>query len=401
MKRIIFGLMLAMMFCTLVQGANRTVTENDGQGNKKRVIELRDTVINGETVTDTLSVMTYENGAGSSNAPEWRTHHSSGMDWNGFDLGSKTSETVIAVTAIVFVFGLPLLIIFVVFFFRYKNRKAKYRLAEQALASGQQLPENFFKEAAATDIRSKGINNIFVGIGLFIFLWAITGEFGLGCIGLLVMFTGFGQVVIYYTQQHKAPQSKATRNTKQAFRKRMKKNQPVDDISLVAQVVVFHNTRAFDQLVKKYQSPVRRFFLHQTCGDSELSDDLAQDTFIKAYTNIASFKNLSSFSTWLYRIAYNVFYDYIRSRKETDALDTYRVDAQCSTLQQDVGQRMDIYRALATLKEMERTCITLFYMEDQSIEKIAGITGCPARNGKKPPLAGERQNGFLLKTKWL
>ena len=132
MKRIIFGLMLAMMFCTLVQGANRTVTENDGQGNKKRVIELRDTVINGETVTDTLSIMTYENGTGSSDAPEkWRTHHSS-MDWNGFDLGSKTSETVIAVTAIVFVFGLPLLIIFVVFFFRYKNRKAKYRLAEQA-----------------------------------------------------------------------------------------------------------------------------------------------------------------------------------------------------------------------------------------------------------------------------
>ena len=76
-------------------------------------------------------------------------------------------------------------------------------LAEQALASGQQLPENFFKEAAATDIRSKGINNIFVGIGLFIFLWAITGEFGLGCIGLLVMFTGFGQLVIFYSQQKK------------------------------------------------------------------------------------------------------------------------------------------------------------------------------------------------------
>lgn len=55
------------------------------------------------------------------------------------------------------------------------------------------------------------------------------------------------------------------------------------DISLVAQVVVFHNTRAFDQLVKKYQSPVRRFFLHQTCGDSELSDDLAQDTFQGLY----------------------------------------------------------------------------------------------------------------------
>ena len=46
----------------------------------------------------------------------------------------------------------------------------------------------------------------------------------------------------------------------------------LNDISLVAQVVVFRNTKAFDQLVKKYQSPVRRFFLNLTCGDSELSD---------------------------------------------------------------------------------------------------------------------------------
>ena len=77
----------------------------------------------------------------------------------------------------------------------------------------------------------------------------------------------------------------------------------LNDISLVAQVVVFRNTRAFDQLVKKYQSPVRRFFLNLTCGDNELSDDLAQDTFIKAYTNLASFKNLSNFSTCLFPTA--------------------------------------------------------------------------------------------------
>ena len=152
----------------------------------------------------------------------------------------------------------------------------------------------------------------------------------------------------------------------------------LNDISLVAQVVVFRNTRAFDRLVGKYQSSVRRFFLHLTCGDSELSDDLAQDTFIKAYTNLSSFKNLSSFSTWLYRIAYNVFYDYLRSRKETADLDTREVDTHWNTSQDDVGQQMDVYQALATLKEMERTCITLFYMEDQSIEKIAGITGCPS-----------------------
>ena len=151
----------------------------------------------------------------------------------------------------------------------------------------------------------------------------------------------------------------------------------LNDISLVAQVVVFKNAKAFDELVKKYQSPIRRFFLNLTCGDSELSDDLAQDTFIKAYTNIASFKNLSSFSTWLYRIAYNIFYDYIRSRKDTNDLDAREVDAISSVEQDNLGQKVDVYQSLKTLKEIERTCITLFYMEDVSIEKIAGITGCP------------------------
>ena len=101
----------------------------------------------------------------------------------------------------------------------------------------------------------------------------------------------------------------------------------LNDIALVAQVVVLGNNRAFDTLVKKYQSPVRRFFLHQTLGDEELSDDLAQETFIKAYTHLASFKNLSNFSTWLFRIAYNIFYDYIRNRKETSGLEDWEVDA--------------------------------------------------------------------------
>ena len=150
--------------------------------------------------------MTYENSSSSNNEYE---HYSRAYQF-GWDLGQDTKEAVIAITAIVFIFGFPLIIVFIVFFFRYKNRKAKYRLAEQALANGQQLPENFFKGVETTDIRSKGINNIFVGIGLFIFLWAITGEFGIGCIGLLIMFTGFGQIVIYYTQQKSRKEKDST-----------------------------------------------------------------------------------------------------------------------------------------------------------------------------------------------
>ena len=72
------------------------------------------------------------------------------------------------------------------------------------------------------------------------------------------------------------------------------------ELSLLTQVAVFHNKRAFDKLVVKYQSPIRRFFLNQTGGDSQLSDDLAQDTFVKAYLNIGQFRGASSFSTWCF-----------------------------------------------------------------------------------------------------
>ena len=83
----------------------------------------------------------------------------------------------------------------------------------------------------------------------------------------------------------------------------------MNDITLVTQVAVFGNRRAFDSLLRKYQSQVRRFLLSLTLGDGQLADDLAQDTFIKAYTNIGKFRGLSSFSTWIMRIAYNVHYD--------------------------------------------------------------------------------------------
>lgn len=203
MKRFILALIATLTLCSLVQATNRTVTENDARGNKKRVIELRDTTINGQLVTDTLSIMTYEDSAAAKDEGKNWKHSSNGWELD-FGLDGNTSETIISVTAIIFVFGLPLLIVFIVFFFNYKNRKAKYRLAEQALASGQQLPENFFNNVEKTeDIRTKGIKNVFTGIGLFIFLWAITDNFSIGCIGLLVMFTGFGQLVIYYTQESK------------------------------------------------------------------------------------------------------------------------------------------------------------------------------------------------------
>ena len=170
------------------------------------------------------------------------------------------------------------------------------------------------------------------------------------------------------------------------------------DISLVAQVAVFGNKRAFDELVRRYQSPVRKFFLNQTLGDSQLSDDLAHDTFIKAYTNIASFKGLASFQTWIMRIAYNVFYDYTRRHRLTEDVDMV---AQRSASGGQTALQMDIYAALALLKPDERSCITLQLIEGYDIAAIAKITGMKKgtvkshlSRGKEKLATYLRQNGY-------
>lgn len=123
---------------------------------------------------------------------------------------NKTISLVMLIPIIGTICGtlLVAIIIFLVFYFRYKNRQARYRLAEKALESGKPLPEGVFAGDAPqsaphkpgakvsnynTFERDKGIRGTFLGFGLFIFLWALTGEFGVGCIGLLVMFIGIGR----------------------------------------------------------------------------------------------------------------------------------------------------------------------------------------------------------------
>jgi len=173
----------------------------------------------------------------------------------------------------------------------------------------------------------------------------------------------------------------------------------LSDISLVAQVAVFHNKRAFDQLVRKYQSPVRRFFLHQTLGDEQLSDDLAQETFIKAYVNIAKFRGMSSFLTWLMRIAYNVHYDY-RRKMRNEELELGNDDSLAGHENGDSHNsslKMDIYAALAQLKPDERTCITLQLIDGYPIDEISKITGVGENTVKSHLKRGKEKMANYLK----
>lgn len=171
----------------------------------------------------------------------------------------------------------------------------------------------------------------------------------------------------------------------------------LSDISLITQVTVFHNRQAFNRLtVVKYQSPIRRFFLNQTLGDEQLSDDLAQDTFIKAYTNLQKFRGLSNFSTWLFRIAYNVHYDYVRSHHMTEDYET-STHVKPERDRHDTALQMDLYDALRRLGEKERSCITLQLIDGYSIDKISDITGLAQGTVKSHLSRGKEKLASYLK----
>jgi len=169
-----------------------------------------------------------------------------------------------------------------------------------------------------------------------------------------------------------------------------------DDIRWVTQVALLGDKSAFDKLTRKYQSPIRRFFLNLTMGDGPLSDDLAQETFIKAYLNITAFKGLSGFSTWLYRIAYNVFYDSVRAQKVYADIDEQQIDSQHQTQNEFSAEKMDIYKAMKILRKEEQTAVLLFYMEDKTHKEIARIMDCPLGTAKTYILKGKEKLSVYL-----
>lgn len=171
-----------------------------------------------------------------------------------------------------------------------------------------------------------------------------------------------------------------------------------DDIRWVTQVALLGDKSAFDKLTCKYQSSIRRFFLNLTMGDGPLSDDLAQETFIKAYLNITAFKGLSGFSTWLYRIAYNVYYDSTRVQKHYADINEIEIDSLHQTQNDFSAEKMDIYKALKLLRKEEQTAVLLFYMEDKTHKEIAKIMNCPLGTVKTYILKGkERLSVYLTK----
>ena len=148
----------------------------------------------------------------------------------------------------------------------------------------------------------------------------------------------------------------------------------VSDMSLIALVLLNNDHRAYEKLVLKYQSDVRGLLIKLSNGNKAIADDLAQDVFIRAYKYLRTFKATAGFSTWLYRISYNVFIDYTKSLIKTDNIEGY----DCiSEDHKDVGSEIDMQNALKILKENEKAVILLYYDKGYSHNEIAKIIDMP------------------------
>lgn len=128
----------------------------------------------------------------------------------------------------------------------------------------------------------------------------------------------------------------------------------------------------FIEHVKATQRAFRRFLVALCCGDSMLADDVAQESYIKAYLACDTFTDPGRFNAWIYRIGYNTFITHKRGERMTvgyeDARELRSVDSSDSSF-----AYQELYQALNRLPDKERTSVLLYYMEGYSIKETAEI----------------------------
>lgn len=122
---------------------------------------------------------------------------------------------IIPILGIIMIFGLPILIVALVLYFRHKNKQAKYKLAAEALAAGKEVPKELFEENLASpkqnnETLTKGIQNICLGLGLGVFLWLLTNVAAIAAIGFIIFCKGVGEVIIAYATRSSEKEPSAT-----------------------------------------------------------------------------------------------------------------------------------------------------------------------------------------------
>lgn len=153
---------------------------------------------------------------------------------------------------------------------------------------------------------------------------------------------------------------------------------------------------AYRQLVERHSRSVFRLAYRMT-GNEQDSEDVVQETFLRAFKQLHRYESRSSFATWLYRIAANYSLDLVRRRKRhgevalsepppgdsPEMLDTIPSrDPGPDRLLFSNTVRQCVAGALNQLSDQERTAFVLRHFEGQSIEEISGTLGLSGNAAK-------------------
>ena len=153
--------------------------------------------------------------------------------------------------------------------------------------------------------------------------------------------------------------------------------------------VINGDTNSFAYLVDSYKDMVYSLAYKMTKNKEE-SEEVSQDTFIKAYKNLNKFKGESKFSTWLYRIAYHTSLDQIKKNKINNAtFEIHEVTLNQIQSADDILQGIErkdrakiMDECLLRLPEEERSILWMFYYDELSLKEIVEVTSLSEANVK-------------------
>jgi RNA polymerase sigma-70 factor (ECF subfamily) len=149
------------------------------------------------------------------------------------------------------------------------------------------------------------------------------------------------------------------------------------DAELIAKVLAHDDQEAFGELVLRYQSSIRIWLRRMTRGDEARADDLAQETFVKAYRKLKQFDGRARFSAWLFTIAHNEFRMSCRYRRVEVEFVSDLHDSEDPREVESADLRSELAKALLLLPDGQRAAITLCYQQGLTHEEAAQALGCP------------------------
>jgi len=167
------------------------------------------------------------------------------------------------------------------------------------------------------------------------------------------------------------------------------------DEELVARTVAGRDQAAFGELVRRHQSTVRNW-LRQLARNPATAEDLAQETFIKAWNKLDTFGGQGRFAAWLMKIAYTEFLMSHRKAKGEQRLAAALEAATEASVHDPSGEESaaaDLERMLAILSEEERTMMVLCYAVGLSHSEASEVTGIPVGTVKSHISRGKEKIG--------